>query len=114
MGNWDAGKAVYRYLVEPISEQIHLKKILIKRFVSFIRQLQKSSKILPKQFLNLVRHDTRSITGSNIRKILLLTNKSSVEEITNDDIEHIEYAAISDENRWRIDLIREITDTKFG
>ena len=45
---------------------------------------------------------------------MLLTNKSSVEEITNDDIEQIEYAAISDENRWRIDLIREITDTKFG
>ena len=111
---FDLPLETHRYLVEPISEQIHLKKILIKRFLSFIRQIEKSSKILPKQLLNLVRHDTRYITGSNIRKILLLTNKSSVEEITNDDIEHIEYAAISDENRWRIDLIREITDTKFG
>ena len=111
---FDLPLETHRDLVEPISEQIYLKKMLIKRFLSFIRQIEKSSKILPKQLLNLVRHDTRSLTGSNIRKILLLTNKSSVEEITNVDIEYIEYDAISDENRWRIDLIREITDTKFG
>jgi hypothetical protein len=68
---------------------------------------------IPKQLLNTIQNDTRSITGSNIRKILLLTSKESIEQITDFDIE-IEYAKMSDENRWRVNIIKEITDVKFG
>ena len=52
----------------------------------------------------------RSTTGSNIRQILLLTKRDSVEDITDDDIEEIEYARITEDNRWRIKLINEITE----
>ena len=33
---FDLPMETHRYLVEPVSDQMHLKKILIKRFLSFI------------------------------------------------------------------------------
>ena len=38
----------HRNLVEPVSEQLHLKKLLIKRFLSFLQTIQKSSFSLTK------------------------------------------------------------------
>ena len=111
---YDLPYQTHRYLVEPVSGQLHLKKLLIKRFLSFLKQIRKSSKILPAQLLNTIQFDTRSVTGGNIRRILLLTQKTKVEDITCEDIENIEYAEISDENMWRVNIIREITNKKFN
>jgi hypothetical protein len=70
-----------------------------------ISQINKSRKNLPKQLLNCIQSDTRSITGSNIRKILQVGYR---------DIENIEYAKMTDVNCWRVDVIKELTDVKFG
>ena len=105
---------IFRYLGESVSGQLHIKKLLIKRFLSFLKQIRKSKKILPNQLLNVIQLDTRSVTGNNIRKILLLTKKTKVDEITDEDIATIEYAAITEENTWRVNLIKEITDKKFN
>ena len=110
---YDLPLQTHRYLVEPVSEQIHLKKMLIRRFLSFINQINKSKKNIPKQLLNSIQYDTRSVTGSNIHRILLLTGKENINQISDTDIENINYADISDENQWRVNLIKEITDVKF-
>ena len=44
----------------------------------------------------------------------MLTQKSKVEDVTSKDIENIEYAEISDEKIWRVNLIKEITNKKFN
>ena len=111
---YDLPYQTHRYLVEPVSGQLHLKKLLIKRFLSFLKQIRKSTKILPAQLLNTIQFDTRSVTGGNIRRILLLTQKSKVEDVTSVDIENIEYAEISDEKMWRVNLIKEINNKKFN
>ena len=104
----------HRYLVEPVSGQLHLKKLLIKRFLSFISQIKQSDKQIPKQLLHCSQLDTRSVTGSNLRRILLLTKKTRVEDINDKDIKNIEFDEISEDNYWRVKLIQEITDIKFG
>ena len=111
---YDLPYQTHRNLVEPVSGQLHLKKLLIKRFLSFIEQIQKSSRVLPKQLLRLIQSDTRSITGSNLRRILLLVKKTKVENITKEDIENLEYATLGNDDIWRVDLIKEITNVKFG
>ena len=111
---YDLPYQTHRYLVEPVSGQLHLKKVLIKRFLSFINQIKRSDKSIPKQLLHCIKLDTRSVTGSNLRRILLLTKKTKVEDITEKDIENIESDEISDDNMWRVNIIREITDLKFG
>ena len=82
----------HRYLIEAISNHPHLKRILILRFMSFLKQIQKSSKSIPKQLLNLIWKDTRSITGSNIRGIR--SNWAPFNEISRKTIQDIDYHSI--------------------
>ena len=56
----------------------------------------------------------RSTTGSNLKRILLLTNKANPEDITDQDINQLVYAEMPNGNGWRVTLIHEITDIKFG
>ena len=103
----------HRYLIEPISENDHLFKILIERFISFISQLEKSSKNVVKQLLNLVKTDARSVTGANLRKIKLMTGKRELNDCRK-VLRDIPYVPIPDDEWWRVSLIRELTDIKFG
>ena len=111
---FDLPMQTHRYLVEPVSGHVHLKKLLIKRFISFLNQINKSNKFLPKSLLNCIKNDTRSTTGSNIRRILLLTKKDRIEDVTQEDIENIKYAEMPDEESWRVGMIKDMTDRKFG
>ena len=72
----------HRYFIEPISGVKHLKFILIERFLGFLEQILKFRKTGPKHILKYVKHDVKSVTGSNLRNILLLTDKNTIEEIS--------------------------------
>ena len=111
---YDLPFQTHRYLMEPVSGHMHVKKMLIKRFISFLKQILRSKKTLPKQLLISIQRDTRSTTGLNIRRILLLTKKESIEQITDKDVENIEYAKMPDDDMWRVNMIKEVTDVKFG
>ena len=79
---------------------MHVKKMLIKRFISFLKQILRSKKTIPKEVLNSIQRDTRSTTGGNIRRILLLTKKESIEQISDIDVENIKYAKMQDDDMW--------------
>ena len=111
---YDLPLQTHKYLIEPISETRHLKFVLIDRFVGFLQQIEKSQKHIPKQLLTFIKHDVKSTTGSNLRNILLLTNKHKIEEITRDDIQKLEYAPIDEKDKWKVGYIKEITDVKFN
>ena len=70
--------------------------------------------MLPIQLLQVIKHDTRSITGCNVRKILLLLKRTKIEDIKQEDIDNLEYAVLEEEEGWRVNLIKEISDVKCG
>jgi aspartate/glutamate racemase len=86
----------------------------LKRFLSFILQIENSQKTLPKLLLQTVKRDCRSVTGSNLRNILLLTRKDTIEELVPDDAFQMNYIPVMDENKWRIAMIKELIDVKWG
>ena len=75
---FDLPLQTHRYLIEPISDMKHLKFTLMKRFLSFLNQIQNSSKNAPKQLLEYIKRDARSITGSNLRNLLLISDKDDI------------------------------------
>ena len=81
--------------------------------MSFIGQLERSSKNVVKHLLNLVKSDARSITGSNLKKIKLLTNKRNLIDCKN-ALKDIPFEPIPETEAWRIPIIKELTDVKFG
>ena len=44
---------------------------------------------------------------------MLLLNKTSVDQISVNDFKLIKYHPISEEDKWKISFINEITDVKF-
>ena len=72
---YDLPYATHRFFVESVTGKIHLKNILMKRFLGFLIQIEKSPKKLPLKLLEVVRLDTRSTTGSNLRIIMLTLGK---------------------------------------
>ena len=102
----------HRYFVEPISGKANVKNMLMKRFLSFLNQIEKSEKRLPKKMLKYVKKETRSTTGSNLRKIMLLVNKIRIEDVTMEDANIFKYARVPPEDEWRVGMAKEIIEIR--
>ena len=59
------------------------------------------------------RPSTSPSTASNLRNLLLLTDKDNVENLCKDDIRKLKYSKIDCNDVWKVKMINEITDTKF-
>ena len=104
----------HQYLLEPVGKVDHVRLLLAKLFLGFIDQIQKSPKLIPAQLLNKVKNDVRSTTGKNLRKLMLLTQKSNIDELLKMDYKKIDYHKISIEEQWRVSMIEEIIDMRYN
>ena len=109
---FDLPQDTHRYFIEPISETRHLKFVLIDRFLNFLTQIEKLTKQVPKQLLKFIKRDARSTTGSNLRNILLLTGKDTIDDILRDDTKALKYHECEPENQWKIKMLTELIDVK--
>jgi hypothetical protein len=109
---FDIPLSTHRYFIEPLSQTDHLKKVLLRRFLSFLNQIEKSTKQVPKHLLRFIKYDTKSTTGSNLRNLLLLTNKNTIDELGMDDIDKLKYCDIEEDKKWRVQMAKEIIDIK--
>ena len=80
----------------------------------FVEKLRNSEKPVLRQLLRLTMKNTQSVTGRNLRGIMLLTRKSKVEDLTEDDVKNIQYHALSSTEQWRIVTIKELLEIKSG
>ena len=69
---------------------------LFKRLIRFIQKIGSCKKGALKTLLRAVKHDCRSTTGANLRKIMLRVNKHNVDNLHVEDIDKLEYNAIPD------------------
>ena len=102
------------YFIEPISEYVHLRSILVKRFLKFVEQLDKTKKSALKGGFNLVKDDCRTTTGSNLRKIMLLLEKDTTASLVNSDASEIIYSPVPVSETWRINFVHELIEIKSG
>ena len=65
------------------------------------------TKKISKQLLSFIKHDVRSTTGSNLRSILFMTNKSTINDVTKEDIKTLKYNECEPENAWKIIMVKE-------
>ena len=63
----------------PISQKTHMKTLMMIRMMRFVE------KPVLRQLLRLTMKNTQSVTGRNIRGIMLMTKKSRVEDLTVED-----------------------------
>ena len=102
----------HRYFVEPISGTKHIKCALIKNFLNFIEQIKKSNKNVSKALLHTIKLDVNSVTGSNLRNIMKLVNKTCINDLSPDDSRLVSYHPVPAEEEWRISLVRELIEIR--
>ena len=92
---------MYQWYIEPISESSHVKNVLVKRFLTFVQALKSSPKLILSNLLKMISKDVQSVTGSNLRQILLLVNKSDVDDLVPEDSSKIHYRLEDKDNTWK-------------
>ena len=108
---FDLPWGTHRYLLEPLTGQPHISRILIQRYLSFIVRIESSKKGALRTLLNIVKKDSRTVTGSNLRFIMLLANKNTIEEVTKTKVV-VKYQEVSEENNWKPNFVKEIVDIR--
>ena len=111
---FDIPRSSSRFLIEPLTGASHLKKVLIKRFLTFVESIKSSKKIALKNLFKVVKEDCRSVTGNNLTRIMNLVGKVNVDSLVPTDAMDIQYHVISEENVFKVNMIKELTDVKFG
>ena len=76
--------------------------------------MKQSTKTMPKKLFEIVKNDVCSVTGSNLRNIMLLVNKTSIEELNPTDAENISYHIANEKDEWRINVAKELLQVKAG
>ena len=104
----------HRRLMTPISQKTHMKTLIMIRMMRFVEKLKTSEKPVLRQLLRLTLKNTQSVTGRNMRGILLMTKKSRVEDLTEEDARNIQYHSLDDTEQWRIVTIKEVLEIKSG
>ena len=104
----------HRYLIEPLLETEHMKLKLIRNYLGFIKRIRESSKPVLRLLYSLASTDVRTVAESNLRNILLLTNKLQVDSLEPSLVDTINYHPIEDRDKWRIGMVKELIDLKHG
>ena len=107
-------RKTHRYFIEPLATRQHIKWALIQRYVNFTKKVTESSKSQLNNLYQKIKKDCRSTTGKNIRRIENIFNGKRYEEIDRDQIKKKEYFPITQENKWRLPIVKELTDVKFN
>ena len=102
----------HRGLIEPISGRLHLRKILLKRFIVMTESLRRAKKPILRALLSEIEHDARSNTGRNLRMIMMQTDKSDIREIQLSDIENIPYFDLAEDEDWRVEMLRHLLEER--
>ena len=104
----------HRYFVEPLSGARHIQYSLFERYIRFVKNIESSEKrALRKAFCSLKR-DCRSTTGANLRSLMKLTGKTSVDDVDAGSSRGLTYNLVPDGDEWKIDFAKELIGIKSG
>ena len=101
-------------MIEPISEVPHIKSIIIKRFLSFINQIENCPKKIVSNLLRLIKRDVNSTTGANLKQIMQLCNKKNIDDLLVSDADLIKYHPIPENQKWRVPIMKDIIEARMN
>ena len=110
---YDLPWATHRYLIEPLTGSQHVSRILAKRYLSFINKIRNSGKTSLRQLLEITKKDVRLSTGHNLRTIMMLAGKNTIEELEVGQVD-FEYHEVKEINAWRVGFIKELIELRYG
>ena len=102
----------HRNLLQVISKEKPLRLTLAKRFLIFTEKLRKSEKPALRQMIRLVENNVNTVTGRNLRRILLLTGKPTIAHLSPSDMDTVRLHG--EPELWRVLAIKEVLQMRDG
>ena len=109
---YDLPYPTHRNILPVISNVRPLRVTLAQRLLTFIEKIKKSGKNVLRSTLSVVESDSRTVTGRNLRSILQLCDKSTVQQLCHSDMDTVLYRGEPDQ--WRVVAILEALKVRAG
>ena len=109
---WDLPLQTHRYLIEELGG-IHLETMLFLRFTKFIQSINSGIKEAPIYLLNIIKNNTNTITGRNIKEVLNRTNENDIFNVKLAELKKEKFFDLPQNEKWRPNLIKELTNIKM-
>ena len=116
---WGVPRATRTYLVQQVLDAglTSARVDILARYGGFLRSLRKSPSHEVTVMANLAARDLRSTTGSNVRLLQECSGLDPWEYGTarlKEELVKREVVDIMDQDKWRINLVKEVLDFKHG
>ena len=109
---FDIPRTSHCYFVEPLTEKQHIKFSLMKRFFKFCESLRKSSKGILRMMISECEKNTRTVTGNNLREIMLLCKRTDILELEVGNIMDLKYREPPTGDEWKILAVKELIEVR--
>ena len=108
-------RCTHRYIIEPLSDCLHLKTVIAARYATFHQSLVKSKK-LPVRFLaRIAEKDKRTVLGKTLSSLKQLCGMRDEEDLTARIIKKkLKYMDIPPTETWRVSLCKELLSVQEG
>ena len=105
----DLDRKTHQFLIEPLSGHLHLKTMLMSRFVSFYKGLV-DSPILTVRFLaRLAEKDMRTVMGKTLHYLLGECNCEQLEDLTPHIVKkRLVYKIATHDQTWQVAFAQEL------
>ena len=111
---YDLPWATRRWILEEITGS-NLKIMLYTRFIKFVNAIKKSNKPFVKFLLSVAASDVRSLTGSNLRSILVNTGVQVLPGVTQAAaVKNHTLCKVPDGEEWKVPLLHSLLAVKAG
>jgi hypothetical protein len=89
--------------------------MLYSRFIKFANSIYKSSKPAVKFLFSLAASDVRSVTGSNLRSILVTTGVQVIPGVSKaGQVKKYKLFVVPEEEKWKIPLLHSLLSVRAG
>ena len=110
---YELPRETHRYLIEPISGKVHLRSLLARRFVGITKKVEASKKIALRGIYRIVSSDASTVTGKNLRMIMLNLGIFRMKDIKTSDVT-LTYVPIPKGCEFRPPFVKELIDIRQG
>ena len=86
---------------------------MIRRFLSFIQAVRNSKKEVLRHVLQVIEHDALSVTGRNLRSILIKTGLHDIKSLKAADYK-TKYREVPDSEEYRVGYIEELINIQHS
>ena len=104
----------HRYLIEEISEHLHLKVMLSSRFYGFHQSLMKCQKVGVRYLCSLSTNNCRTVHCKNLHSICEAVN-STVDSLTQGRIKkEMKFFEAPEDQYWKVAVIKDLMEAEWN